>query len=147
PSPSRVGKAGTRCAPHHAQCGTHCQTGCDTPRPVPGRASAHPAPCLRHAPAGRRRRPSRHSGTAGPRAPLDHAALHPAHRLTAHTGLRPHPPARPLAIPTSLLLLHLLLLLLLLVHLHLLLLLLFFLSSFAQRRICCSQAPSKDLSS
>ena len=39
-------------------------------------------PRLRHAPAGRWRRPARHPGTAGPRAPLHHPEVHPgfAHR-------------------------------------------------------------------
>ena len=48
---------------------------------------------LRHTPARRGRRPTFHPGTARPRAPLHHPALHPTHRSATHPGLRPHPSA------------------------------------------------------
>ncbi len=56
-------------------------------------ASAHPASRLRHAHAGRRRRPARHPGDARPRAALHHAALHAAHREACDGGVRPDPSA------------------------------------------------------
>ena len=51
-------------------------------------ASAQLPPRLRHAPAGRWRRPARHPGTAGPRAPLHHAEVHPGIADRPDGGLR-----------------------------------------------------------
>ncbi len=74
---------------HHAQCRPHHQENCRRQRPFARRASAHAAPCLRHAHAGRRRRPARHSGVAWPRAPRDYAALHAVVDEARVAGLRP----------------------------------------------------------
>src|SRR5262249_21123674 len=65
-------------------------------RHLPGRrllsASAQLPPRLRHAPAGRWRRPSRYSGAARPRAPFDHAEVYAGFARRPDRRLRPRAP-------------------------------------------------------
>ena len=67
-----------------------------------GCASAHFAPCLRHTHAGRGRRPARHSGIAGARAPGHDPTLHAAFDEACVAGLRPDASARKIVLPQRL---------------------------------------------
>ena len=62
----RVAHQPARRAAHHAQRRPHHQEDCRRQRTFARRASAHAAPCFRHAHAGGRRRPARHSRAARP---------------------------------------------------------------------------------
>src|SRR5688572_3517027 len=51
-------------------------------------SSAQLSACLCNSPAGRWRRPPRHSGTAGPRAALDHSEVHAGFAHGSDGGVR-----------------------------------------------------------
>ena len=79
----------------------HRPLGAPHPRPLGGsggdpgrRASAHPAPHLRHPPARARRRPARDPGAARPQLARHHPEVHPPRGRAAAPGLPRRAPAR-----------------------------------------------------
>jgi site-specific recombinase XerD len=84
-------------AADHPQRGPHYQEDCGRQGAFARRASPHPAPRVRHAHAGRGRRPPRHSGITRPRAPGYDAALHAALDEACVAGLRPDASPRKVA--------------------------------------------------
>ncbi len=80
----------------------HRPLGAPRPRPLGGGGGrrrrcppAHPAPHLRHPPAGGRGRPARDPGAARPQLALDHPEVHPPRRRAPPRGLPRGPSAGP----------------------------------------------------